>query len=226
MIRYTLSDGVATISLDAPGKNAMSIDDMTTMLSILEKDGSSWSGLILTGENQSFCSGLMLHGNQFDVAFPLLDKILVTLYTLPCPVVCAMRGHAIGAGFLMMCCADVVYSTDSMRAKYGLPEVKIDLGIDALMTEVLEERLDHKQLNQLLFTGEYILCDTMLRWGVVDKAFADDAEMMAAANLFIQNAAPHLRSYGFSKRLVRAKRSARLRELLANECYQAFLQIL
>lgn len=226
MIKFDVKDGIAVLEIDAPGKNAISIEDMTIMADILENKCDGIGGLILTGADRSFCSGLMLHGNQFEQAFPLLDRILVDIYTLPCPVVCALSGHAIGAGFLMMCCADVVYATDSMKAKYGLPEVKIDLGIDQLMTAVLEERLSSRQISKLLFTGEYILRDTMEEWGVIDKSFSSPEEMIAASEEFVRFGAQHSKSYAFSKRLVRSERSKRLKSLLDSECFREFMDIL
>lgn len=222
MSTFQVNDNVGILTLDAPGKNAMSCEEMESLLVILRTQCQDLSGLVITGANNSFCSGLNLKGNEFDRAFPLLDEILVELYKLPYPVVCALSGHAIGAGFLMMCCADVVYSVDSTRAKYGLPEVKIDLGIDALMTETLEMRLSPVQMNELLFTGDYILVDKMKSWGVVDETYEDLEQLMEASRDYIEKARPHLRSYSFTKKLIRAKRLERLTQLLEDKCYKEF----
>lgn len=226
MILWEEHNGIGIITMDAPGKNALSVEDMQAFVESIELHKEAMQGLIITGKNQSFCSGLSLKDNQFAEAFPLLDKLLLTLYGLDVPVVCAMPGYAIGAGFLIMCCADQVYATESTRSKFGLPEVKLDLGIDELMLEILRERLNQKQLKQLILTGDYVTLSTLLEWKTIDRLYDSDEEMINSAISFIENMISHSRSYYFTKRLLKRKKYSEIRELFVCECWGKLLELI
>lgn len=225
MILWKEHNGIGIITMDAPDKNALSVEDIQTFIDTIEQHKKTMLGLIITGNNQSFCSGLSLKDTQFTEAFPLLDKLILTLFGLNVPVVCAMSGHAIGAGFLIMCCADVVYSTNSNRAKFGLPEVKLNLGTDDLILEVIRERMDQKQLKQLLLTGEYVSQATLSEWGVVNEVFASDEEMLERALAFVEGIHEHLKSYGVTKRMLNGKKYMRMHDLLRCDCWERLVKL-
>jgi len=225
MILWEEHNGIGIITMDAPGKNALSVEDVQAFVEMIEAHKKTMKGLIVTGKNQSFCSGLSLEDNQFAESFPLLDKLLLTLYELDVPVVCAMPGHAIGAGLLMMCCADMVYATASDRAKFGLPEVKLNCGIDELMLEVLRERLGQKQLQQLLLTGEYVSQKTLAEWGVVNEVFENEEEMIKKAVVFVESMNAHRKSYAFTKRLLKSRKYMKMNKLLLCECWERLAEL-
>lgn len=224
MILWEEHNGICIITMDAPGKNALSVEDLHMFIETIELHKELMQGLIITGNNHSFCSGLSLKDNQFAEAFPLLDKLLLTLYELDVPIVCAMPGHAIGAGFLIMCCADRVYATESARSKFGLPEINLDLGIDDLMLNVLRERLDQKQLKNLLLSGEYVTLTTLQNWGVVDYVFETDEDMVEDAVCFIKKMSAHNPLYCFTKRLLKREKYTKMYELMVNECWDRLVK--
>lgn len=226
MILWEEHNGICIITMDAPGKNALSVEDLHMFIETIELHKESMQGLIITGNNHSFCSGLSLKDNQFAEAFPLLDKLLLTLYELEVPIICAMHGHAIGAGFLIMCCADRVYATESARSKFGLPEIKLDLGIDDLMLNVLRERLDQKQLKNLLLSGEYVSLSTLQHWGIVDLVFETDENMIQGAIGFVEEMIVHYPSYCFTKRLLHREKYVKMRELMACECWDRLVEFI
>lgn len=226
MILWNEHNGVGIITIDALGKNALSLEDLRSFMEIIEMHEQAIKGLIVMGKNHSFCSGLSLKDNQFAEAFPLLDELLLKLCELEVPIVCAMSGHAIGAGFLIMCCADQVYAIASTRSKFGLPEVKLDLGIDDLMMEVLCERLNQKQLKKLLLTGEYVSLSTLLDWGTIDQVYETEENMIQGAIHFVEEMSAHNPSYCFTKRLLRGEKYAKMRELMVCECWDKLVDFI
>lgn len=224
MILWEEHNEIGILTLDSHGKNALSIEDIQLFIETIETHKNNIHGLILTGNNQSFCSGLSIDENKFAEAFPLLDTLLLKLFELEFPVVCAMPGHAIGAGFLIMCCTDIVYAVVSDRAKFGVPEVKLNLGIDDLMLEVLHERLNQKQLRHLLLTGDYVSQKRLIEWGVVTEVFSTNDELMEKSFAFITESIKHQKSYGFTKRLLNREKCLILHNLLLGECWNKLVE--
>jgi enoyl-CoA hydratase/carnithine racemase len=96
----------------------------------------------------------------------LVHQTCDCLRRLPVPVIARIDGYALGAGLEVAVSCDLRIA--SMRAKFGMPEVKV--GIPSVVEAALIPHLvGWGRACELLLTGETIDADTALRWGLVER---------------------------------------------------------
>ncbi len=83
------------------------------------------------------------------------------------PVIAAVNGFALGGGMELVLSCDIVIA--NQFAKFGLPEINLDLIPGGGGTQRTVEKLGINRANWLLMTGEIITAQTALEWGVVAK---------------------------------------------------------
>ncbi|OAK56200.1 enoyl-CoA hydratase/isomerase family protein [Rhodococcoides kyotonense] len=180
-IGVTVDGPIAIVTIDRPRKlNAMTrsmIDDFRTATSELDADPSVRAIVITGAGERSFSAGGDLNTllpPAMDAADDLLnpvttDRFLSSVFT---PVIAAVRGLCIGAGFEILLGTDIrVASTD---AAFGLPEVKWGL-VPGSGTHVrLPQQVSWPVAMKLLLTGESIDAQTALTIGLVNETVASD----------------------------------------------------
>jgi enoyl-CoA hydratase/carnithine racemase len=135
-ISYTVDEGLAVIALARPAKrNAMNREMFVEIADAAERaaNDSNVRGLLLRAEGPSFSAGIDLTAlaelagqlDRFEEFVALAQRPYRMLATLPVPVVAAVRGHSLGAGFqLALACDARVVATDAsfglLEARYGL----------------------------------------------------------------------------------------------------------
>ncbi len=166
MIKYTLKDEVAILTLNRPEKrNALHpelVKQMKIKLSEIEKD-SRVKVLIITGEGKAFCAGADLEylnklkeyssiENEID-SRELADLFLI-IYNFPKLIIAAVNGAAIAGGCGLASVCDLIVA-DEVKAKFGYSEVKIGF-VPAIVSTFLIRRIGEGMARQLLLTGEII----------------------------------------------------------------------
>lgn len=212
MIHYSEKDHIGIVMIEAEGRNAVGTEDMRRMASLIRENEDAADGFVLSGMNQSLCSGLALQTGdnapskeeQFEALAPELDHLLSTIMACKRPVVCALSGHAIGAGMLMMAAADCVIALDNPKAKFGLPEVMLDLRISPLMAKVLQKRFTKVQIMRMLTAPAFSRLDQLLAWNAIEGVCETEEELMEAAISHIKQIAPHKQSYADCKKALSA----------------------
>lgn len=207
MIHYTETDNIAVLAIEAEGRNAIGIPDMQQMAAYIRENQERTDGFIITGKNQSLCSGLALQTGegapskeeQFEQLAPELDNLLRTIAACKRPIVCALTGHAIGAGMLIMAAADCVLALDNPKAKFGLPEVMLDLRISPLMASVLQRRFTKVQIIRMLTAPAFCKLDQLQAWDAVEGTYQTEDELMDAAIAYTKRIAPHRQSFAQCK---------------------------
>ncbi len=99
------------------------------------------------------------------------------LKSLNKPVICAVNGMAVGAGFEMLTRADFVVAAD--HAEFLLPEVGIGIAPD-IGTFMLPKLLTRQRAMEVLMTRRRFSAQQMASWGLVTQV-VPGAELMAAA---------------------------------------------
>lgn len=228
MIQINVEQKISIITIDSGKGNLMTDQDIISLTDyIIEAEtNDQLNGVVLTGTKHSFCTGLSWENvtteskeEQLNFKFKLLDTLLVHLHHFSKPLVVAVNGHSIGAGFLMMLCADYVYIPHALKSKWGLPEIKIGLGLDELMARVLTYTLDPVSIKNILYSGEYLAPQAFVSKGIVHELLPDEELIRASVQkmqLIIQE---KYESFRFIKNITRRVPHRELKQLLDEKCF-------
>jgi enoyl-CoA hydratase len=129
-LTLTEHDGVSVLTADRPPANAMDLTLLDELVAAVEGLAAEPpAALVLAGRPGFFSAGLDLKavpGYGPPEQRRLVDginRMAIGVYGLPCPVVCAITGHAIAGGFVLAVCGD--HRVASTEGRYGLTEVKV-----------------------------------------------------------------------------------------------------
>jgi enoyl-CoA hydratase/carnithine racemase len=233
---FEVADRVATLTFNQPAtRNAISdegmIDEIVSVLSLIPAR-QDISVLIVTGAGEAFSSGGnvkkmqakdgIFAGSAMDIqqSYRLgIQRIPLALYELEVPVIAAVNGAAVGAGFdvAMMCDLRLASTT----ARFG--ETFLNLGIipgDG-GAWFLPRALGHQRAAELTFTGRLVDADEALRLGIVLEVLPPADLMARVQELAAQIAAKPPQALRLGKRLLRAGQAMDLKHFLD---YSAGLQ--
>lgn len=228
-VLLAVSDGVATITLDRPGKlNALAGDMRERLAEALDRVAADRGARVLaiTGAGEGFCAGgdvkhmveLQSRGAGFEELVPLLEAgraVVTRLAALEIPVLAAVNGVAAGAGLNLALACDVRLA--SSAARFGASFVRIGLHPDWGGTFHLPRRVGLAAALDLCWTGEPIGAEEALRLGLVQRVFpAKEFGRRWRAYAAALAAAPAT-SVRAIKRSMRASASRTLEQCLAAE---------
>jgi methylglutaconyl-CoA hydratase len=195
---------VLKIVLNRPGKrNALTrtlIHELSTALD--EADAGSCRAVILTGAGSAFCAGMDLGeleetairdaGSGIDIAAQREDSrrfadLLLKLYFLRKPTICAVNGATIAGGLGLAAVCDFTLAVP--EAKFGYTEARIGF-IPAIVTPFLVRQAGEKRARELLLTARIFSADEALSYGLLTRIVAGEslhAEAMYLAQGLLQN---------------------------------------
>lgn len=222
-IRYTLSDGVATITLARPESlNALNAAMRAELLAAVKAAGrdDAVRAVVITGEGRGFCSGADLRGGSGERDFRrvLVDEynpLIAALRELAKPVIAAVNGVAAGAGVSLALACDLVYAADD--ARFVTAFVRIGLVPDSGLTRTLVRALGRHRAAQLIFGGEPLAATEAHAAGIVNEVVAADQLATTVRAAAARLAAAPTRAIGLAKRAINDAEDALLSESLAKE---------
>ncbi len=171
LIDYRVDNDVAYLTLNNPPVNIMSAAMMNCMTELLADiaGNKSLKAVAITGAGKAFCAGADVgehRPEQAPVMIESFGRLFRALDALEIPVVMAVDGAAMGAGFELILMADVLLSSD--RAVYGQPEIR--LGFFApIGVVVLPELVGRAKAMEITCTGRNYSADEMAAMGLVSK---------------------------------------------------------
>ena len=228
-ITFELTDRVGLLTLNQPEtRNAISsnqlIDELVEVFRSVP-GRSDISVLVLTGAGKAFSSG----GNVKDMkdraglfgGSPMeiqqnyrtgIQRIPLALYELEIPVICAVNGPAIGAGFDLTMMCDIRIASEA--AKFG--ETFLNLGIipgDG-GAWLLPRIVGHQRAAELTFTGRVIDAAEALEIGLVLEVTEPERLVPRCRELATQIAAKPPQALRLAKRLLRSGQDTSLPHFL------------
>jgi len=183
LIDLTVTNAVATITLNRPDKrNAMSDEMRTAFVEALERVAADKSirALVLTGAGKGFCAGGEIHGIQKAKDAPgrgggingwhpqqPVPHTQALLHTMPKPVIAAVNGAASGLGADTALACDFIIASEwaSFTWSYMLRGIIPDGG----GMYFLPRRVGLVKAKELIFTGRQVKVDEALELGIVDR---------------------------------------------------------
>ena len=185
-------DDVAVITLNRPDRrNAVNLDMLESMVNMqTEISERKARAVVLTGAHPAFCAGADLSGVREEVFHDALSAVLVGFTSLPCVVIAAVDGAALGAGAQLLAVCDVrVVTAGSI---IGVPAAKLGLvvhhwTIDRLVREFSPPVARNMLLTASTYTGEQLHgVGAVHRIGNLDSALQWAKEISQLAPLTIR----------------------------------------
>ena len=181
-------NGVAIATLNQPHKlNAIDPDmhlEVTSLARDLEEDPDV-KVLVLTGAGRHFCAGGDFSPNRPRFSGPRIWREARQLVDdfLDCekPIITAMNGAAMGLGFTIALCGDVIFAGRS--ATMGDTHVKIGMGAGDGGQVFWPLLMGINRAKYYMMTGDVITAEEAERLGLVNFVVDDDQLMTKALEL-------------------------------------------
>jgi enoyl-CoA hydratase len=178
-VLFSVSDGVATITINRPSKyNALNADVIKTLREYFEKveKDPAVRVAVLTGAGEkAFAAGADItefEGRDSKAARPLVEKgqeLCTYIEAMSKPVICAVNGFALGGGCEIAMACDIRYA--SANARFGQPEINLGIIPGYGGTVRLPRLVGLGIAKELTYTGDQIKADEAFRIGLVNKVF-------------------------------------------------------
>ncbi len=187
-VTLEVKDYVAVATLTRPPVNAMNWAMRERIIEIMDQanDREDIRVVVLTGAGNIFCAGADLkerpdasNAGQFNWHNRLTRESFNCIKECSKPVICAVNGAALGAGFAIMAFCDIMLASDN--AVFGMPEIDVGLAGGAAM---LNEMFGKSKMRRMMMTGQRIPAAELYRRGIIEACVPRDqlhAEAMAIA---------------------------------------------
>ena len=213
LVRYEVSRGVATLTLDSPrNRNALSRALVTQLLERLTaiSTDAEVRAVVLAAAGPAFCAGAdlseMTSGNAAQAPGVLLD-VLRAIVTLPQPVVAKVAGQVRAGGIGIVGACDVALVAEPVR--FAFTEARLGL-TPAVISLTTLPHLSTRAASRYYLTGETFSAAEAARIGLVTAAVPEaslDGAVEQVLESFRASSPQGLRE---TKRLVTAGLRARI----------------
>ncbi len=213
-LEYEVRDGVAFITLAREqAANALNLPMCEELAdaALVANEDPSVRAVVLGARGKMFCAGgdLSAFGEAADQAPKLLKKMTLHLHAavsllarMDAPVVAAVNGTAAGAGFSLVCAADLAVAGES--TKFTMAYTRAGLTPDGSSTYFMPRLIGRRLTLELMLTNRMISAEQARDWGLVNQVVPDAEVEAAAAGLAAQLAQGPTGAFGAVKRLVLA----------------------
>ncbi len=179
-VSIDVTDGVATIRLDRPKMNAISVQVQADLREAAAEvtDRDDVRAVVLWGGERVFAAGNDVK-EMADLSYADMVKVSASVSSatlaiarIPKPVVAAVNGYALGGGCELALSADLRFAADN--AVFGQPEVLLGIIPGAGGTQRLTRLVGPSRAKDIIFTGRFVKADEALRIGLVDRVVPAD----------------------------------------------------
>lgn len=188
-LEFNVADGIGELRLNRPDRlNALTRDmaDEMAMHCRAMNRRPEIRAVLITGAGRGFCSGADLAGGGpkdrspagVRVSYPLYQDAIRAIRALDKPVVCAVRGAAVGVGWSIALASDYLIAADT--ARFAMIFIARGRTPDGGAVHFLRRQLGEFRAKDIAMTGRFVLADEAERLGLVTRVVAD-AELDAAA---------------------------------------------
>ena len=227
-IQFSIKAGVAMLTLNRPDRlnsftQAMHLE-VRDALDKLQAD-KTVRVLVLTGAGRGFCAGQDLSDRAVEPGAQGVDlgesvekyyaPLVLTLKSLPMPVICAVNGVAAGAGANLALACDIVLAAKS--ASFIEAFCKLGLIPDTGGTWHLPRLIGHARATGLAMLGEKLSAEKAEQWGLIWACVPDEALMDQALAMAEHFAAAPTKGLAFTKKALQASHANTLPEQLKLE---------
>jgi enoyl-CoA hydratase len=177
-ILHDIHDGVATVTLNNPPLNLVTLDltrALSRTLDELARDPAVRI-LVLTGAgDRAFCAGsdisefptMMAAGQVVPKKLSKENETYSKVDDFPKPTIAAVSGLAFGGGLELAVCCDLIVVEEN--AKLCLPEIKLGVFPGSGGTVRVTRRIGEGRAKEMMYFGDPIDAAKALAWGLVNR---------------------------------------------------------
>jgi enoyl-CoA hydratase/carnithine racemase len=212
--QFQVSDGVATVTLDRPGKlNALTFEayaDLRDLLAELPQRGDT-RVLVVRGSGRAFCSGgdvneiigptLSMSPDELLAFTRMTGEVIRGMRECPVPIIAAVHGMAAGAGAMIALASDFRVCTPEARFAFLFTKVGLS-GADMGAAYLLPRLVGLGHATRLLMLGDTISADEADRIGLVSMLVQADELGEAVGALARRLASGPVQAYAQTKSLL------------------------
>ncbi|WP_323140053.1 2-(1,2-epoxy-1,2-dihydrophenyl)acetyl-CoA isomerase PaaG [Massilia phyllosphaerae] len=227
-IQFNIDKGIAVLTLNRPDRlNSFTQAMHREVRAALDQVHADTTVrvLLLTGAGRGFCAGQDLNDRAVEPGAPGVDlgesvekyyaPLVMTLRTLPMPVICAVNGVAAGAGANLALACDIVLAAKS--ASFIEAFSKLGLIPDTGGTWALPRLIGPARAMGLAMLGERLPAEKAEEWGLIWRCVPDDALMLEAMAMAEHFAAAPTKGLAYTKKAMLASSTNTLEQQLALE---------
>lgn len=204
-LKLTVGDGIATVLLDRPPVNAQNRRMREELIAVFDalSDRADVRAVILGATGKTFCAGADIKERRGMAPEPgaylahnrVTRESFWAISDCAKPVICAVQGGAIGAGFAMMLAADIMIASDD--AWFRMPEIDVGLAGGG---RFVEQALGKSWARLLYFTARKVPSAELYRLGTISALVPAERLMAEAQAIAAEIAAKNPRGVAFVKR--------------------------
>ncbi|MEE9295636.1 MAG: enoyl-CoA hydratase/isomerase family protein [Phycisphaerae bacterium] len=172
----SISDGLASVTLNRPPLNVLHIPMMAEFNTLLETliSRADLAAVVIRATGKTFSAGVDVADHTPDKVgemIRLFHGIFRKLAMTDALTIAVVQGAALGGGCELACFCDIVLSSD--RAKFGQPEVQVGV-FPPVAACVFPLQVGLKKAIELTTLGSTIKAPEALRIGLVNQVYAAD----------------------------------------------------
>ncbi len=216
-VHAAVEDGIGRLVLSHPPLNILTRDILASLrqeLASLATD-SSLRVVQFSAEGKHFSAGADVGEHlppDYEGLIPEFLETVAAVDAFPVPVVAAVRGRCLGAGFELIQVVDIVIAGEG--AQFGQPEIFLGV-LPPAACALLPDRCDRAAAADIVFTGDSISASEAARVGLVRQVVPDDDVDRATTELAVRIARHSAAALRATKRALRCGVASRRSEALA-----------
>lgn len=202
-LKITVQDYVATVVMDRPPVNAQNKEFREEIIEAFDgfTDRDDVRCVILTGVGKMFSAGADMKtrpssGKPGEYwGFNRYGRELFnSIHECSKPVIAAVNGPALGAGFGLVAACDIICASDN--AVFGMPEIDIGLMGGAAM---LQQLFGRSRARRMFYTGWRVPAEELYRTGVIECCVPVEQLMPEAMKIATEIASKSPLAMGYAK---------------------------
>jgi|TARA_R110002072_G_scaffold49863_24_gene135067 enoyl-CoA hydratase/carnithine racemase len=182
LLQTRRDDGVATLTLNRPKQyNALSEELLVALTSALQDlaQDDSLRAVVLAANGPAFCAGHDLkqmratpHKAYYQRLFATCSRMMLSILTLPVPVIAKVQGLATAAGCQLVGTCDLAVAQET--ARFGTSGINTGL-FCSTPAVALTRNVAAKPAFEMLMTGDFIDAEEAQALGLINRVAEDDS---------------------------------------------------
>lgn len=156
-----IQKNTAVLTLNNGTTNSIGPDLVEDLSEKLDKIKNEVTGIVLCGGAKFFSTGLDLPSlikfsrSEMSGFWYRFNHLLLDMYTVSLPTVCALSGHAVAGGNILALTCDYRFAGTDTK-KIGLNEIKLGVPVPYLADMILRQTVSEQLATRMLYSGEFL----------------------------------------------------------------------